>query len=63
MKTLKQKILIPLFLLGFICIYMSVNNYITTRMTSQSTDSLNIYYDRMIQLEKIDMRVQELQKL
>ena len=63
MKTLKQKILIPLCLLGIICLYMSVNSYISTRMISETNDTLDVHHEEIMQLQKVDMRVQELQKL
>ena len=63
MKTLKQKILIPLCLLGFICIYMSVNSYISIRIISETNEKLDVHHAAIMQLQKVDMRVQELQKL
>lgn len=63
MKTLKQKILIPLIVLGLICVYISINSFISSNVLSTTDNSLAMYYDRIMQLEKVDMRVQELQKL
>lgn len=63
MKTLKQKILIPICLLGIFCMYLSINSFISNNILSESNKSLNTYYSQILQLQKVDMRVQELQKL
>lgn len=63
MKTLKQKILIPLCLIGLICLYMAMNSFISTNVISETNSSLNAYYHKITHLQKVDMRVQELQKL
>ena len=63
MKTLKQKILIPLCLIGLICLYMAINSFISTDVISDTNAALDANYDRITHLQKVDMRVQELQKL
>lgn len=63
MKSLKAKIMIPLCLVGIIAIYLSISSMVAMSTSIDINEDLKINYNIMVQLEKVDMRVQELQKL